>query len=330
MITTELYDGQGLGNQLWVYTACRSIAEKLQLPHRILSPEKFKGRSFLDIDFGPEDMPATDTEATKSAISTFHEHIFYDQELDYFSSDFDNAVLSLKPHTKIHGLFQSEDYFFGDLTLPKKYIKVKATHLEKELVPDDGCVINLRGGEYKRHKSLILPKSYWQNAMHNMRDLFGIDKFIVVTDDRRYANALFPELLVLQGGIAECYVSLYQAKYLILSNSTFAYFPVKTGIDKSFVIAPLHWARFGNKYSRWASIANFYKGWMWQDVRGSLRSYMDCLQEVENTKEYYQNHYYISTVPSAVMKPNVRRYLPIWLKKPIKKGLSLLFPMHFG
>jgi len=52
MILTELYDGQGLGNQLWVYAACRSIAEKLQMPHKILSPDKFKGNSFLDIDFG--------------------------------------------------------------------------------------------------------------------------------------------------------------------------------------------------------------------------------------------------------------------------------------
>lgn len=330
MIMTELYEGQGLGNQLWVYVACRSIAEKLQFQYRILSPDKFKGDSFLDIDCGPKDMPQTNAETTKSAISAFHERVFYDQELDYFSSDFDGAVLSLKPLTKIHGLFQSEDYLFGDLSLPKKYINIKAAHLENKLVPDDGCVINLRGGEYKRHKNLILPKSYWQNAMRNMRDLFGIDKFVVVTDDGRYADALFPELPVLQGGIAECYVALYQARYLILSNSTFSYFPVKTGIDKSFVIAPMHWARFGNKYSRWASPANLYQSWMWQDVNGLLHSYIDCLPEQLSTKMHYHDNYYVSTRPSAVMNPGIRGYLPTWLKKPIKRGLSLLFPMYIG
>jgi hypothetical protein len=330
MIATAFYDGQGLGNQLWVYAACRSIAEKLQMPHKILSPNKFKGNSFLDIDFGLKETAKNGSEKTKSALSVFHERIFYDQDLNYFFSDFDDAVLNLKPFTKIDGLFQSEDYFFGDLTLPKKYIKVKATHLEKKLVPDDCCIINLRGGEYKRHKNLILPKSYWHNAMRNICNLFGIDNFIVVTDDRRYAKALFPKLSVLQGGIAECYVALYQARYLILSNTSFSYFPVKTGIDKSFVIAPMHWSRFGNKYSRWASPANLYKGWMWQDAAGSLHSYTDCLQEVENTKEYYQNHYYISTVPSAVMNPGINGYIPIWLKKPIKKGLLLLFPKHIG
>ena len=326
MIITELYDGQGLGNQLWVYAVCRSIAEKLQLPHKILSPDKFKGSSFLVIDFGVE----FNKEKTKSDLRDFHEHIFYDPQLDYFSSGFDSAVLNLKPYSKIHGLFQSEEYFFGDLTLPKKYINIKASHLEKEIIPDDHCVINLRGGEYKRHKNLILPKSYWLNAMRNIRNLCNIDKFIIVTDDQRYAKALFPELPVLQGGIAECYVALYQARYLILSNSSFSYFPLKTGIDKLFVIAPQYWARFGNKYSRWASVANFYKGWMWQDVNGSLRSHDDCQEEVIKTNEYYQNHYYLSTVSSAVMNRGIRGYFPTWLKKPIKKGLSLLFPKHIG
>jgi hypothetical protein len=330
MITTELHDGQGLGNQLWVYAACRSIAEKLRLPYRILNPDKFKGNPFLDIDFGPQDMPRTDTEKTKSAISAFHERLFYDKELDYLSSDFDSAVLNLKPLTKIDGLFQSEDYFFGDLTLSKKYVNVKSAYLKKQLVPDGSCVINLRGGEYKRHKNLILPKSYWHNAMRNMRNLFGIDKFIIVTDDKRYAGALFPELPVLQGGIAECYVALYQAKYLILSNSTFSYFPVKTGIDKSFVIAPVHWARFGNKYSRWASPANLYQSWMWQDINGLLHSYADCLPEQMSTKAHYNANYYVSTQPSVVMNPGIRGHLPAWLKRPVKKGLSLLFPGHIG
>lgn len=330
MIVTELYEGQGLGNQLWVYAACRSIAEKLQLPHKILCPDKFKGNSFLDIDFGLEDTPKIDTETARTEQSNFHEHIFYDEELAKFSSHFDSAVLSLKPFTKIHGVFQSEDYFFNNISRIKSYIKIKEESLAMLSIQDDICILNIRGGEYKRHKRFILPKSYWINAMRNMKSLAGINKFLIVTDDPRYAKVLLPGIPVLQGGIAACYVAIHKARHLIVSNSTFSYFPIKTGSDDRLVIAPRYWARFGNKYSRWASIANFYKGWIWQDVDGSLYSHADCLGEVENTKEYYQNHYYLSTVPSAVMKPSVRRYLPIWLKKPIKKGLSLLFPKHIG
>ena len=52
MIVTELYNGQGLGNQLWCYFVTRSISNKLGLKYGIMSPEKFKGFQFLNIDFG--------------------------------------------------------------------------------------------------------------------------------------------------------------------------------------------------------------------------------------------------------------------------------------
>ncbi len=322
MIATEFYDGQGLGNQLWAYAACRSIAEKLQLPHKIMHPEGFKGASFLDIDSGVQGASRID--------SVFHERLFYDRELDCFSSGFDKAVLDLKPFTQIHGYFQSEDYFFGDLARLKTYIRVKAAPLQKALLSDGCCVLNIRGGEYKGHKNLLLPKSYWQNAMRHMRGSVGIDKFLVVTDDPRYAHALFPELPALPGGIAECYVALYQAKHLILSNSSFAYFPVKTGLDKTLVIAPMHWARFGNPYSRWTSAANLYRSWMWQDVHGKLRSYEDCLPEQSRTQAYYDENYYVLTQPEALMKRQLREYIPKPLRRTIKKGLSWIFPKHFA
>ncbi len=336
MIITEFYEGQGLGNQLWVYAACRSIADHLNYPFAILGQNKFKGSYFIDIDFGQHEVFGTVNRKTEVRFShesiqcVYYERMFYDPDLKYIAVDFDESVTSLSPYTRIEGLFQSERYFFDKFTLPKKYIKVKETYLNKMVISNDCCVLNIRGGEYKSHKNLILPKSYWQNAIHNVRNLFGIQKFIVVTDDRRYAAALFPELSVLQGGIAECYVALYHARYLILSNSSFSYFPVKTGGDKLFVIAPMHWARFGNQYSRWASPANLYESWMWQDIHGKLYSYTDCLQEQADTTTHYREKYYISTAPSVVTKPSIKGYIPVGLRKSIKKGLSVLFPRYIG
>ena len=52
MIVTELYDGQGLGNQLWCYAALRCAAKELGLDFGVMTTEKFKGREFLSIDFG--------------------------------------------------------------------------------------------------------------------------------------------------------------------------------------------------------------------------------------------------------------------------------------
>lgn len=52
MLITELYNGQGLGNQLWSYVVTRALALDRGLDFGIMSPEKFKGESFLELDFG--------------------------------------------------------------------------------------------------------------------------------------------------------------------------------------------------------------------------------------------------------------------------------------
>ncbi len=333
MIITELYEGQGLGNQLWVYCACRSIAEQLNVPFSIFGTEKFKGAEFLDIEFGEiasSVCSSMDTVRVDSGVNLFHERMFFDPDLDYVATGFDKSVLDIRGNVRLEGLFQSEEYFFGDLNRPRTYLKVKREFIERTPIVEDVCILNIRGGEYKRHKGLILPETYWRNAMRNMTVATGIDNFLIVTDDPAYARAFLPKISILKGGIAECYLTIYNAKHLILSNSSFAYFPTKTGIAKSCVIAPMHWARFGNKYSRWASPANLYTSWMWQDVNGALHSYEDCLQDLANTQAHYRDQYYLSTSPSAVIKRGFRGYFPAWVRKPAKKVLALFFSKHIG
>ena len=52
MIATEFYRGQGFGNQLWVYATLRSLAKTQNYKFSIISTHRFKGKSFLDLDFG--------------------------------------------------------------------------------------------------------------------------------------------------------------------------------------------------------------------------------------------------------------------------------------
>ncbi len=52
MICNELYNGQGLGNQLWNYALARIIAKKNGYDFSILGREKFKGKEFMELDFG--------------------------------------------------------------------------------------------------------------------------------------------------------------------------------------------------------------------------------------------------------------------------------------
>jgi hypothetical protein len=62
MIVTELYEGQGFGNQLWCYVVTRIIAKKNGYKFGIKSPEKFKGKEFLNLDFGQKVIGGTGPE----------------------------------------------------------------------------------------------------------------------------------------------------------------------------------------------------------------------------------------------------------------------------
>lgn len=331
MIITELYEGQGLGNQLWVYAASRSIAEQLKVPFVLLGAERFKGKGFLSIDseVGISALEALNV-AKSSHWKSFNEALFYDRDLDYLSSGFDSRVLELSGTNKLDGLYQSEKYFFGDLERPKRYFVLDDVWKAKNPVPDDTCIINLRGGEYKRHKNFILPDSYWKAAIENMKRMTDVRKFLVVTDDVRYARAMFPGFNVLQGGVGDCYASVYNAKYLIVSNSSFAYFPAKTGLKKRVVIAPMYWARFANNLGRWASACNVYKEWLWQDGCGELHDYDHCLRIANETETYYQQTYWVRTQAATVQRRGVKDFLPKGLKKQVKLLLSRIAPKQFG
>jgi len=324
MIITEFYEGQGLGNQLWVYVACRSIAEQLNMSYMIIHPEKFKGQSFMEIDFGKQE------DISQNKIKLFNEETFFDPDLDYFSSHFDEGVLNLKENTKINGLFQSERYLFGDIGRLKKYLHVKQEFIETNMVDDQTCVLYIRGGEYKRHSNLILPKSYWLKAMDNIEHFYGIKKFVAISDDDDYVRAMLPTIEILPGGMEQDYVALMQAKYVILANSSWGFFPTKTGVDKICVIAPKYWARFNNPFKRWASPANLYKSWLWQDYSGSLHKYDECYEEADKTLEFYKTHYSVRSTFDQVQKKHLRRFIPKIFRTYLKKWLALILPKKIG
>ena len=332
MIITELYSGQGLGNQLWCYSVCRSIADELNMPFKISGKENFKGKGFLNIDFFSKEYEELYSGycATGKTHDIFYERLFYDPELDYIASGFDGSVRMISPNTKIEGFFQSEKYFFNDLERIKRYIKIKDDKLSLISIPNNACVLNIRGGEYKRHKRFILPRDYWLNAMKNMKDIYNVNNFVIVTDDPKYVKALLPDIKTIITGIAESWIALYRASFLIVSNSTFSYFPIKVKIDKPVVIAPKYFARFNDKLNRWASPANIYKDWLWQDRCGELATYEKCMDEAMKTEEYYLKNYHILTPPNVVYRNGFRNYIPRWIKRIIKRIFSILFPLKFG
>jgi hypothetical protein len=329
-LTTRLHSGQGLGNQLWVYAAVRSICEKLQCNFVLEDLDQFKGKAFLDIDAHVHHGDSN----LKSAIhelSTYYEKRYFDKQMKLFTTSFDENVLKIDRSSRLEGYFQSEQYFFGDLEKLRQYMRLSASLISKHALDADICVLNIRGGEYKRFKDLILPKSYWLQAMDHMRNHFGVEKFIVVTDDSPYARYLFPKLEVVSGDVGTCYASLYNAKNVVVSNSSFAYFPIKTGLQSPNVIAPQYWARPENSYQRWANPANLYQDWLWQTQDGGLLTYSDCLPQIAQTENFYQENGYVPCSPEEIIGTrSLREWIPRPIRTQVKKILSKVFPGSIG
>ena len=323
MIYLELSKEQGLGNQLWNYATLRSFCDHKGYEYKIIGKENFKGQKILDVSF--ESSEINKFENIKPYL--FNEKIYFDYQLKTFASDFDESILKVKPNTIIKGLFQSENYFFKrDIN---KYFKVKENIISKNKIHKKKCILNIRGGEYKRFKELILPKTYWINAMKEMKKYDDNISFTIVTDDYKYATNLLPGIEIIKGDINNDFLNIYWAEYLIVSNSSFSYFPIKLGDQAKKVIAPANWARFGNIYNRWISPANYYKGWEYMNNKGEILLKEDIHKILLKTKSDYQN-YNVITNELIFKKKSILFFIPKNIRKKIKNFLSNIFPLHIG
>ena len=89
--------------------------------------------------------------------------------------------------------------------------------------------------------------------------------------------------------VGKDYAVIKNAKHVILSNSTFAFFPVFTSDTIENIVAPKYWARHEQSDGYWATEQNLYKDWMWQDRDGNLQSYDECKTELETYKKEVLN-----------------------------------------
>lgn len=236
MISTPFYKGQGLGNQLANYVTLRAIALDKGYDFGIQSPENFKGASFMNLDMGlpvlngittvegatPEKLPDGITQ-------------YYREEM-IGNGYYDPKIFDIEDGTLIHGNLQGEKYFEKNKDKIDEWLKVEPMNLS-----DDVCVINFRGGEYKYVEDFFLPKSYWGNAINIMLERNPNMLFEVHTDDQFTAQKFFPEYPIIQN-IEFNWRSVRYAKNIILSNSSFGWFPAWLN-DDSYVIAPKFWGR---------------------------------------------------------------------------------------
>ncbi|RPG17957.1 MAG: hypothetical protein CBC84_001800 [Pelagibacteraceae bacterium TMED124] len=325
MIFIKFKKGQGLGNQLWSYVTLRSIAKYKSYDYKVLDFEFFKGFDILSIKETNNNYELIDY----SKLKLFREKLYYDNDLNCLCADYDKSILNLNDNSLLEGIFQSERYLIDTNKVLNEFIKINPKKRKQNKTGNNTCILNIRGGEYKRHKDLILPKSYWINGMKNMKNICNSIEFKIVTDDEKYAEKLLPDVEILKGDISNDFLYIQEAKYIIVSNSSFAYFPINLGKKPILTIAPLLWSRFNNKFKRWASPANYYPEWAWQDYQGNIISKKNINKILKITRDEYST-YNIGLKKYEIKKNIFLLLIPKGLKKLIKYILNYIFPLHFG
>ncbi len=293
MIGTEFLKGQGLGNQLFCYVTARCIARELGAEFGTAGQEQLavnihskKGMYFMDMDLGinitdPSRYHAYQEKETRLFLGNSR----HDLTHGCYIAGEDVSLHTLPDDILIYGNMQDEGYFLKYMDEIKNWLKVKPEYDSHEFTRDNLCIINVRGGEYTGSPELFLDRKYWLNGIRNMKKIRSDMEFIIVTDDAEAAKKVLPGIPIYHGDLDRDYVMIKNARYLLLSNSTFACFPAFTSETAQFIIAPKYWARHNVSDGYWASEQNIYSGFHYQDRRGRLFTASDCREELQKYKK---------------------------------------------
>ena len=300
MICTELYDGQGLGNQLWCYAVTRTIATDRSLDFGIQSMNKFKGKMFMDIDPGQSPMGGEGPEGGPPTVlpdgilNYYKERTTIHPTVNCDISKLDPQLQLVPDNTKIDGTMQSEDYILHRKDEISSWFKPNVKH-EIDL-PDDVCIIHVRGGDFAHQTEVFLQPSYYANAVNYMRSKHGDLRFLCVTDHPALVNAILPGLPIvgsattrtrdtiaashhLGGPIEIDYTIMNRAKFLIIPNSSFSWWAAWTNSSIKDVIAPMYWARSNISDGYWSNGDSLVRGWNFLDRNGVVKDYELCKLE---------------------------------------------------
>lgn len=298
ILATELLKGQGLGNQLFCYITTRCIALRKGWDYSILNREILannihsnKGMYFMDLDCGL-DLSKTDF---KNLYHEKEDRIYlgnsrHDMEHGCYITGADEGLLELSESTLIYGNLQDESYFGQYREQIKEWMRVKPEYDNYEYSRENLCIINIRGGEYTSNPELFLRRKYWLDAMKIMRTKRSDMEFMVVTDDIAAARRILPEVPAFHFDLAGDYTVIKNAHYLILSNSTFAFFPAFTSETAEYIIAPKYWARHNVSDGYWASEQNIYSDFVYMDRKGKLYTAAECRAELLRYKEHSKKY----------------------------------------
>lgn len=295
MIGTEFLKGQGLGNQLFCYVTARAVAEENGYEFGTAGQGVFavnihndKGMYFMDVDLGhaitteeKENFKSYQEEETRLYLGNSG----HDMEHGCYISGRDEKVCHVEDNTLLYGNLQDESYFIKYIDKVKEWLRVKPEYDSYEYSRENLCIINMRGGEYTGSPELFIDKKYWIHGIKEMKKIRPDMEFMIITDDVGAAGKMLPGIPAHHFDIGKDYVTLKNAHYLLLSNSSFACLPAHTSETLKFAIAPKYWARHNVSDGYWASEQNIYSLFHYMDRKGRLFTAGECREELESYKQ---------------------------------------------
>ena len=301
MITTNLTGN--LGNNMWQYAVCRTVAEKLGYDWGINpspSHDYNNGTNqmvFMDVDFGkPVEGITKDFHEEWQFYQAPHEHVWMVM--------LDKRVYTIEDNTRmigdkgaVGGIYQSEDYLIDRKNDIKEWFKINKEYeknynqklIELGIVLDDDlCVINFRGGEYKNIPNVLLRKEYWRDSINHMLALNPNIKFLVITDDIACSKTFMPfEIKTVHVDIGFDFYVVNQAKWVIISNSTFSWWAAWLNDKAKKILAPKFFNSHNLSNGYWSVGEIYTRCFEYVDRDGVIFDYETCKKEAI---EYYNNN----------------------------------------
>jgi len=256
-IFSIMHPGSGNGNQLCRYLAVRCLAANKGFDFGVINPEGFKGKSFMNLDMGVP-FPGTFEVRNGGYCQPLNHNLKWFEEtkvvneLGWDVRPYDWRFEAVQDGTICDGEFQSQTYIEDYIDDIQEWC-----HTEPLPMNPETCLINFRGGpDYIHNPEVFLPRSYWLNAISMMQTINPRMIFEVHTDDIPTARQFFPQHLKYVHDIGINWRAVRCAKFLILSNSSFAIIPALLNTNVQKIIAPKFWA--GHNSGVWRMQQNQY------------------------------------------------------------------------
>lgn len=232
----------GLGNQMFQYAICRTLAESNGYNFHILTTDRHKNE--LTTYFNLPMIGYCSDHRSVDNLS-FKQHYYEDTQVQ----GLDSSLNSISDDTYLEGFFQTEKYFIQNRSNVEKWftsiMDPQVLELFVSYPKEEYCYIHFRGGDYVDFDggSRILPISYFHHAMTTLKEMYDNIKFVIITDDTALAKTYFPNEPVLSNSMMVDFNLLKHAKYSIISNSSFSWW-ARWLSKESVTVAPKRWLNY--------------------------------------------------------------------------------------